>query len=551
MASDSSGGACRVVARRRCSAPFPPPLSACDQRLLAVLCEHRVVTQTQLERLFEGVPARTLRYRTRRLHELGLAGRSRPYRERGSAPHHHWPTRRADCLMRGEPVPRGGERHGPNPMFLAHAAALSGLYVVLATEGERAGLRLTGYRREGQAREPFAHAGGERALAPDALLAFQDGEGREFRAFVELDRGSMSHARLRQKAELYAAYIESGAWRSTHPFLPALLFLTTADPRGEKFLAALARVLSYGPRRGSSRRPFVAAAAGVAFSPARLVTQPCLRDLDGNSGLALIDVLAAARAPYEHALSQQREREQQEQRRRDALRDDPQVMRQWLCGHRGILDGYLRGLGDPGKLTIELLCDEHGSPDSQEGAVLAAIACDLYGLLPEPTPGELPAPGGSVGFEVGLLVEQYRAAQAERLRELASRFGDGPSLARAKQTLAAGGLLDRFGRGRLALDAERDAESRRAQQARRDAYLAWREMAARQLARRAGPLGRLTHRPEDFYTQIDGERLRVCVSCGEIAFPPQDVRSRPHCHFCTESAMKPYQPQTGGSEVAR
>ena len=71
--------------------------------------------QDQLGRLFPDVPERTLRYRTRRLHDLGLTGRTRPYRERGSAPNHHWPTRRADCLMRGDPTPRGGERRSQTP----------------------------------------------------------------------------------------------------------------------------------------------------------------------------------------------------------------------------------------------------------------------------------------------------------------------------------------------------------------------------------------------------------------------------------------------------
>ena len=52
-----------------------------DHRLLGVLCAHRVVRQDQLARLFPEVPERTLRYRTRRLHDLGFAGRSRPYRE--------------------------------------------------------------------------------------------------------------------------------------------------------------------------------------------------------------------------------------------------------------------------------------------------------------------------------------------------------------------------------------------------------------------------------------------------------------------------------------
>lgn len=67
--------------------------------------------------------------------------------------------------------------------------------------------------------------------------------------FVEIDRGTMSHARLRQKAELYAAYAASDAWRKRHQFLPALLFLTTTDIRAHKFMRALAGALSFGPRQ--------------------------------------------------------------------------------------------------------------------------------------------------------------------------------------------------------------------------------------------------------------------------------------------------------------
>jgi hypothetical protein len=42
-------------------------LSDLDRRLLTLLCEQRVLTQTQLERLHPDVPDRTLRYRTERL----------------------------------------------------------------------------------------------------------------------------------------------------------------------------------------------------------------------------------------------------------------------------------------------------------------------------------------------------------------------------------------------------------------------------------------------------------------------------------------------------
>jgi Replication-relaxation len=266
MIENRSSGRARVVRPPRRPDHSLAALAEIDRRLLDVLCTHRVVRQDQLGRLFPDIPERTLRYRTRRLHDLGLAGRSRPYREQGSTPNHHWPTRRADCLMRGEPTPRGGERKQPNPLFLAHAAALTELYVAFITHGQTGGLTKFQYYREGEARESFTDGTSERALAPDATLVLVDQHDRELIAFVEIDLGTMSHTRLRAKAELYAAYAASGAWRGRHPFLPALLFLTTTDMRAGKFLKALVRILSYGPRR-SGRRAFVGGAAGIAWTP--------------------------------------------------------------------------------------------------------------------------------------------------------------------------------------------------------------------------------------------------------------------------------------------
>jgi hypothetical protein len=521
-------------------------LADIDRRVLGVLCAHRVVTQAQLGRLFPGVPERTLRYRTRRLHELGLSGRSRPYREQGSAPNHHWPTRRADCLMRGEPMPRGGERSRPNPIFLAHVAALTELYVTLQTEAGTLGLSVQEYRREGQARELFDSAGKERALAPDAMVILFDTQGRQLDAFVEIDLGTMSHTRLRQKAELYAAYAASEEWRGRHLFLPALLFLTTTDARAAKFVGALGPALSYGPRQ-HGRRAFVAGASGVAWAPGRLLRDACLADLDGNVGLSLLDVLEAAREPYEQALAYRREREEAEDARRSVLRDDPEAMRKLLADYTSALSGYVQALGPVGARAVELLRASTGRPSPDERGVLRAIARDLDEALPEPQAHALTSPGAGVRGEVALLVDQYRAIQAERVNTLAARHGEGPCLRRARVLLREGGLLDPATIGALARDAERDAAGRREQHERREAYLVWRERAARQLARDAGPLGRLTHRPQDFHEQLDHERLCVCRRCNETIYPTpretSEAGATPLCHYCrAPHAIKPYQP---------
>jgi hypothetical protein len=383
MTENRSSDRGRIVRTRRSPSPTgaASALAEIDRRLLDVLCTHRVARQDQLCRLFPEIPERTLRYRTRRLHDLGLAGRSRPYRDRGSAPNHHWPTRRADCLMRGQPVPRGGERKQPNPIFLAHTAALTELYVALSTGVVAAGLSLHAYHRE--PRGPFTDSAKERVLAPDVTVILVDPAGRELSAFIEIDLGTMSHTRLRAKAELYAAYAASDAWRERHPFLPALLFLTTTDIRAVKFLKALARSLSYGSRR-HGRRAFVAGGAGIAWTPQRLLAEPCLADLEGNTRLTLLDILNAAREPHEQALAYRRERREAKEEERRHLCEEPVAMREHLRRHEHALGSYFQALEEPGVNAIKFLLSSHDRLLPDELGVLRAIARDLGEALTEP-----------------------------------------------------------------------------------------------------------------------------------------------------------------------
>ena len=259
--------------------------------------------------------------------------------------------------MQGQPIPRGGERKQPNPIFLAHTAALTELYVALS-RGHRGRASLHAYHRE--PREPFTDTKKERVLAPDAMVTLTDPNGPKLGAFVEIDLGTMSHTRLRAKAELYAAYAASDACRERHPFVPALLFLTTTDIRASKFLKALARALSYGPPL-HKRRAFVAGGAGIVWALHRLLTEPCLADLDGNTGQTLLDVLHTARAPYEQALAYRRERREAEEEKRRHLREEPIAMREHLRHNEHALDSYFQALGEPGVHAIKLLLASHDS----------------------------------------------------------------------------------------------------------------------------------------------------------------------------------------------
>ena len=227
-------------------------------------------------------------------------------------------------------------------------------------------------------------------------------------------------------------------------------------------------------------------------------------------------------------------------------------MREHLRRHEHALGSYFHALGEPGVNAIKLLLASHDRLLPDEHGVLRAIARDLGEALAEPEQAVDP-PGAEVLSEIALLIEDYRASQTKQVRALAASHGEGPSLRRAWDQLRQGGLLDPTALDRLPQDAEHDTAGRREQHERRDAYLNWREQAARQLARKAGPLGRLTHRPEDFYPQLDREHLKVCRGCEETIYPRArdgDSFTRPlSCHYCREAhGIKPYNPTSTAAQ---
>ncbi len=524
-------------------------LSDLDRRIIGLVSDQRVVTSTQLELLLADVPSRTLRYRTERLHRAGLLGRSRPYRERGSAPYHLWPSRRADTLARGAPAPRGGERAEPNPLFLAHAAGVTELYALLATQTPD--VRLACFERE--PRERFQAKGRSRTLAPDALLELHDDEGRGLLAFVELDLGTMSHARLKVKAGCYAAYAAHAAWVERYAFCPCLLFLTTTEARAVAFIKTLAGLLQKAVRGGFYDRRaenvswFAAGASAMARAPQRALSEPCWDDLTvSGGGLSLLDCLHAARAPYDTARAQEQAEREAIEAERQQLRRDPHARRALLQEHHPYSRcEHVEQFGTPRALALELLLASTEPMDEIERAAFAALARQLdpdpleTQFAPEPVP---PTPADREA--VRRLAEIYRARQDRRISELAGRYGSGPKLHHHHDQLASGGLIDVFACERLEQDAARDQQARTEQERLRIGYLAWREQEAKRRKHDIPLHVRLAQGRAAVLALIDGEQLRVCPYCGEIAYPAEPV-SDPHryaewrprqeptrCHFC-------------------
>lgn len=158
---------------------------------------------------------------------------------------------------------------------------------------------------------------------------------------------------------------------------------------------------------------------------------------------------------------------------------------------------------------------------------------------------------------MGLLAERYRTLQSQQIKTITERHGNTPSLLRARNRLRDGELLDHTAFAGLQGEAEQDTASRIEQHERAVAYEQWREKAARQLVRKAGPLGRLTRRPEDFYDQLDRETLKVCRGCRQLIYPPAKTpdsydRPRRRCHYCHDDyGMDPYRPARNSKEAQR
>jgi hypothetical protein len=506
-----------------------PSLSDLDHCILSLLSSLRVLTLPQLATISPEIPSRTLRYRTARLAKHGFVGRTRPYRERGSAPHHLWPTRKGEAIAKGEAPPRGGERREPNPLFLAHAAGLSELYVVLKT-GLPEGIELAGFEREAEAREPFTTLGREkRAIAPDACIQIADADGKRLIGFVELDLGTMSHRQLKAKAAGYGEYARLEAWHHRNAYCPALLFITTSEKRARSFLAAADREI------GSDR--MLVACVGLARDLRRCVASREWLVGDAEQATDLLGILRAARRPYDEEEAREEAERREDEAERERLRSDPEALAERLRGELRY-DWGDDQLGQPATDALRLSLEGEGTLSEIERRAFETVGGMLAEPLAlrladrEPTPSEREA--------LAALVAHHRAAQITRLDEAAGRFGEGPTLRRRRHQLEGCDLLGVDSLAGLAHDAEQDRESAAEQGRLRQNYLRWREQEAKRLAKMEGFIARRRTGHDSFLAEVDRGALRRCSRCEEIAYPDPERRPRPggrrdvagRCHFC-------------------
>lgn len=425
-------------------------------------------------------------------------------------------------------------------MFIAHAAAVSELYVALTTQAP-AGVRLAEFCRE--PRERFRSADGrERAIAPGATVSLRDDE-RLLVCHAEVDLGTMSRTRLRAKAKGYAAYASREAWAERHWWCRALLFATTSETRARAFLELLAAELSE-PSRYSQDERMVAVACEKATDMAAAVSEHCWRDLDGREDLELSECLQLARRPYDRQQAEHEARERAEQQERERLLGDPTALREHLRHRTAARYALEERFGETGARSLELLLDGRGPVAECERTALA----ELVGRDPLSVRVGDEAPSPALESAPGAVVDHYRLVQLECVDELAARYGEGPHLRAARRSLTGGELLTRSHAEGLERQAREDQRAEERQRELRDAYLERRRREARRLARQQGHSARLLKGTDAFLEQADELWLRVCPTCEEIAYPePEeqpDAFGQPEpgrtCPYCRESELEPW-----------
>ncbi len=522
-------------------------LSSTDREIVAVLSEHRVATTQQICTLLE-LPERTARYRLDRLWKLGMCGGRQPYADQGSAPYHWWPSRLADAFHRGAELPRGGEREEPQEQFLRHSAAITGLYVALVRLAPAFGWELLTFSREVEAREEFQIGERQAAIVPDAFALIREGEA-EYHAMVEIDRGTMSIPRLSKKLSLYLGWAASGVWQERHPYVPALLVLTTTPRRVEQVAAKAEERCRTEARTTPTQtgfthiQGFVVAATDAVEHPEAAVADPVWTSRGRVEGLRLADLL---REPWDRWRAEVTERradvERAHQRRKDILADAEGLRRTVQALNRrwyGI-DTYsepLQDLDAGDRDALELLLNETDPMSDLERPAWRFFARrTVLDPMGTPSAASEKTPASSVEREaISSLRAAYLARQRETVASLHARYPFLPWVLRAIRELDAHELLHHRTWWERHERTKKDLGELKRLQGRVLAYVDGRkhEVSNRQWG--ANVFERRGSRSDRRLARaIDEEQLRACPECEQLAVPSrEDLRFQVgYCAFC-------------------
>lgn len=235
----------RLPRNRRADEPPPMRLMKRDIEILKAVHDFRIVRGNQLQALYFGSQS-TASYRLSRLYQHGFLDRHFLPTLGGlaSSPALYTLGRRgADVLRRVLDCGPKDIRKPPNnqelsPLFLEHLLQINDFRVAVTVAARVHGYTLERWVDDYQLKADYDRVviqtpqGRRRSvsLIPDGYCVLQVPQGRAC-FFLELDRGTMTRARFRDKVLAYQAYIASGQYEKRYGTRSLRVLTVTSGPK--------------------------------------------------------------------------------------------------------------------------------------------------------------------------------------------------------------------------------------------------------------------------------------------------------------------------------
>ena len=235
----------KMPRNRRVDSPPPMRLMARDLEILSAVHDFRIVRGGQLQALFFGSQS-TASYRLSRLYQHGFLDRHFLPTLGGmaSSPALYTLGRRGvDVLRRaldGDPkqIRKPPNHRELSPLFLEHLLQINHFRVAVTVAARNLGYTLEKWLDDFQLKADYDRVvieapnrrRREVSLIPDGYFVLKVPQGRAC-FFLEMDRGTMTRGRFRDKVLAYQAYIASGQYEKRYGTRSLRVLTVTSGPK--------------------------------------------------------------------------------------------------------------------------------------------------------------------------------------------------------------------------------------------------------------------------------------------------------------------------------
>ncbi|HMN14372.1 MAG TPA: replication-relaxation family protein [Bellilinea sp.] len=235
----------KLPRNRRVDNPPPMRLMARDLEILSAVHDFRIVRGSQLQALFFGSQS-TASYRLSRLYQHGFLDRHFLPTLGGiaSSPALYTLGKRGVDLLRravdGDPkdIRKPPDHRELSPLFLEHLLEINDFRVAVMVAARELGYTLELWLDDFQLKADYDRVvieapnrrRREVSLIPDGYFVLRAPQGRAC-FFLEMDRGTMTRGRFRDKVLAYQAYIASGQYEKRYGTRSLRVLTVTSGPK--------------------------------------------------------------------------------------------------------------------------------------------------------------------------------------------------------------------------------------------------------------------------------------------------------------------------------